>query len=104
MIELCLQVSATTRDVLVEVTSRKSVATCRMVLDVLVGKLLHGGFAVSGSKGQELEDWLSEEKPPELVVQQVRVNTSDGKLRVVFPSREDLLIDSVKVERSFHQK
>ena len=100
-----VQVSAETRDVFVEVTSRKSVATCRMVLDLLVGKLCEGGFGLSGNDGvQELEEWLTDEKPPELVVQQVRINTMNEKLRVVYPSREDLVIDSVKVERSFHQK
>lgn len=90
--DMWLQVSSETNDILVEVTSSKSLLICKQVTEELIKELLHLGI------GSSLDD---EENSPKncLVVEQVRVVSLDGHLKTVYPSRIDLVDVPCHVER-----
>ena len=78
-----------------EVTSPIDLATCKTVMDSLISKMLEGGlFSKSETPAGDAECATSRQ---ELVIEQVRVLSSNGQLKVVYPSRVDLQLASVKV-------
>ncbi|XP_067931785.1 leucine-rich repeat-containing protein 47-like [Watersipora subatra] len=77
------KINAATRDVLVEVTSSKSLLICKQVAESLIKELLSLNIG-SGLEGG------AERTGNHLVVEQVRVVTSTAHLKTVYPSRIDL--------------
>ncbi|KAJ7381910.1 RNA binding, partial [Desmophyllum pertusum] len=88
------KITAKKLDVLLEVTSPINLGTCKSVMDSLISKMLEVGLY---SKAEPGETAASDVACPELVIEQVRVVNSDGQLKVVYPSRVDLQLESVKV-------
>ncbi|KAL9957571.1 hypothetical protein ACROYT_G034490 [Oculina patagonica] len=82
-------------DVLLEVTSPTDLATCKSVMDSLICKMLEAGLCTKVEG--ETEACATSHGKQELVIEQVRVINSDGQLKVVYPSRVDLQLESVKV-------
>lgn len=64
-------------------------------MDSLISKMLEAGLC-SKVEG-ETEACATSRGKQELVIEQVRVVNSDGQLKVVYPSRVDLQLESVKV-------
>ena len=88
---LDLQISDKTKDMFVEVTSASSQGVCRQVLDTLLQEtlLLGIGTAEPPSDGAILQSSFHH-----LSVQQVKVVDKEGNLKVVYPSRTDLVYDN----------
>ena len=84
---------------LLEVTSPTDLATCKSVMDNLICKMLEAELC---SKAEEetaasAVTCASSHGKLQLVIEQVRVVNSDGQVKVVYPSRVDLQLESVKV-------
>lgn len=85
---------------LLEVTSPTDLATCKSVMDNLICKMLEAGLcskAEGETAASDVACARSSQGKLELVIEQVRVVNSDGQLKVVYPSRVDLQLESVKV-------
>ena len=68
-------------------------------MDSLICKMLEAGLcskAEGETEASNVTSAASHEKQ-ELIIEQVRVFNSDGQLKVVYPSRVDLQLESVKV-------
>lgn len=74
----------------VEVTSATSQAVCRRVLDTLLREMLLLGISSSESPS---EGTTLQSAYHTLTVQQVRVVDKEGNLKVVYPSRNDLIFE-----------
>lgn len=81
-----LQIEATSRDLLLEVTSSESLASCKAVMDALVVGMCEEGLGLEGGEGT-------------LCVEQGRVEDEGGQLLVLYPSRTDLTTDKIDVRR-----
>ncbi|XP_039251163.1 leucine-rich repeat-containing protein 47-like [Styela clava] len=93
-------------DVLLEVTGSQSLSSCKTIMDKLLHSMLNEGM--TSAKNQDFYDDSSDEEevknstdPTKLIVQQVKIMDSQGKLKVVYPSRTDLEYQeaAIKVER-----
>jgi hypothetical protein len=74
----------------VEVTSATSPGVCRRVLDTLLREILLLGISSSESP---IEGTMLQSAYHTLTVQQVRVVDKEGNLKVVYPSRTDLIFE-----------
>lgn len=90
------QISATTKDLLLEVTSDKDVATCKRVMEAL----LKGIFA---SSMIQIIDRPDGTRYKSMLIEQVKVETDDDTLKVAYPSKVDLndFGDNVEVVREW---
>ena len=83
-------------DILIEITSSVSLASCKTVMDTLIHQMFESGFQSSpygeGEKGSHIEGMKG------LVVEQMRVTDENGQLRVVYPSKLDLQFESIPVD------
>jgi len=84
------QMTVETRDVLVEVTSGESAQTCRRVLDRLLVEMALMRLC-DGADGQT--------EATSMRVEQAKVVTSEGAVRVAYPDRHDLDSPLVDVSR-----
>lgn len=93
------KITAKKLNVLLEVTSPTDLATCKSVMDNLICKMLEAGLCskAEGETATSAVTCASSQGKLELVIEQVRVVNSDGQLKVVYPSRVDLQLESVKV-------
>ena len=105
------KVNQTTRNVLLEVTSTKSLAFCKLVIE----KLLLECFASSlvqvaaEEEGSQINANETSSGDPAvdattggkrvLLVEQVKIFEESGELRVVYPSRVDLNLDQLNIIR-----
>eukprot|EP00106_Octopus_bimaculoides_P018904 XP_014786346.1 PREDICTED: leucine-rich repeat-containing protein 47-like [Octopus bimaculoides] len=90
------KISPETSEILVEVTSSRSLPICKSVMNTLLMEILNLGV------GDLLEgDHSSGDKEPnyKLIVQQVRVLNEDSSLYAVYPSQVDIQEDSIQVIR-----
>nr|KAG5707022.1 hypothetical protein BaRGS_019627 [Batillaria attramentaria] len=106
-------ISKETRSVLVEVTSSVSLDICKKVMDTLLKETLQTGVGsgVAGGGGEDEEEGADSAAKggdgdggrastgERLVVQQVKILDEEGGLKVVYPSRTDLLDDGFVVDR-----
>ena len=100
------QISKSTTNIFIEVTSSSDLGTCKKVMDVLIEKMVELGMSKTPTN-QDSEEASTDEKeaaatagvPRPLTVQQVRVVDEEGGLKVVYPSRTDLDIQGIKVAR-----
>ena len=90
------QIRAEKLDVLLEVTSPVDLATCKSVMDNLIIKMLEVGLQ-SCDVSCEATTAADAAGKQELIIEQVRVVNSEEKLKVVYPSRVDLQLESIKV-------
>ena len=79
-----LQITDSSRDILLEVSSSQNLASCKGVMDALVEGMCEGGIV--GSDGV-------------LCVEQAKVVGEAGGLLVLYPSRVDLTSDRIEVKR-----
>jgi len=82
--------SAETKDMLLEVTSATSQATCRKIMDTLLQECLKLGL---GTKVKNKE---------QILVEQIRITNEDESLKTVYPSKLDLEyspVDKITVVR-----
>ena len=105
--------SATTTDILVEVTSCTSLDVCKKVMDEFLYKMLEMGVGVptpdtvdgatgGGDNSDSDEGVVFQKKLREkLVVEQVKITDMEGNLRVIYPSRTDLNNEGIQVIRQF---
>ncbi|KAK3084742.1 hypothetical protein FSP39_018200 [Pinctada imbricata] len=104
------KMSPTTTDLLVEVTSSTSLDICKKVMDELLIRMMEMDLGAVHSKSKDSSD--EEEETSEaaamatrtqkkLVVEQVKVTDMEGNLRVIYPSRTDLVTSDIKVIRHF---
>lgn len=94
-------------DVLLEVTGTQNLSSCKNIMDKLLHSMvnegLHSGrerdFYSDSSDGDEAP--VERKGPASLVIQQVKILDSTGKLKVIYPSRTDLSFTdpAIKVER-----
>ncbi|KAJ8386882.1 hypothetical protein AAFF_G00165830 [Aldrovandia affinis] len=95
-----------TAELFVEVTSSTSLQTCKDVMDTLIVKMAELNKFTFDHKEEALSDGESdlagekvtvlaagEMTSSELVVQQVRIVDTEGNLKVVYPSKTDLVSD-----------
>lgn len=98
-----LQISAETSDVLIEVTSSKTLLICKQVMETLIKELLAlavGSPLATSSRGARADsDSDDEDVGNHLVVEQVRVVDMGGHLKTVYPSRIDLVDVPCHVQR-----
>lgn len=91
-----LQISDSTTDILLEVSSSKSLLKCKQVMEELVKETL---TLAIGSSQTDDEDGVAS-NGNHLIVEQVRVtDINSGNLRVVYPSRVDLVDIPIHVDR-----
>ncbi|XP_076804516.1 leucine-rich repeat-containing protein 47-like [Clavelina lepadiformis] len=100
------KISSTTADLFIEVTGTKSLDSCKRVLDGLLQKMVELRFYSYPPKEEREHDFYDDSSDEDiistrLVVQQVRVEDDQGQIRVVYPSRTDLTLESkeIKIER-----
>ena len=77
---------------MLEVTSPVDLASCKSVMDSLISNMLEAGLH---STQDEVASASVEGQV--LIVEQVRVTSSEGQLKVVYPSKVDLLLESITV-------
>ncbi|XP_061701100.1 leucine-rich repeat-containing protein 47 [Syngnathoides biaculeatus] len=96
------KIKKTTKELFLEVTSAKSLQTCKDVMDALIAKMAelnkftaeHREEAGSDGDGETPPDTTpAADACSELIVQQVRTVDQDGNLKVVYPSKTDLSSD-----------
>lgn len=112
------KISKDTTDILVEITSSTSLDTCKKIMDELLFKMLEMGlgskkskkegnanFAAKGSESDSSSDegvvFEESSASEKLVVEQVKIVDIEGGLKVLYPSRTDLISDMVDVVRNF---
>ncbi|KAJ9578384.1 hypothetical protein L9F63_005390, partial [Diploptera punctata] len=90
----CTKISEKTKNIFVEVTSASGQGVCRQVLNVLLQEtlLLGIGTAEPVSDGAILQSSFHR-----LSVQQVKVVDTEGNLKVVYPSRTDLVFEDKSI-------
>nr|CAB3263521.1 leucine-rich repeat-containing protein 47-like [Phallusia mammillata] len=106
------KISSETSDVFVEITGTKSLGACKSVMDELLKRMVELGYYsdTQNDNGRDFFDDSSDEdehtevhasKSRSLVVQQVKVEDGEGKMRVVYPSRTDMVFETkeIKVRR-----
>lgn len=71
----------------IEVTSSKTLGKAKEVLDTLLQVIMQNNLCPEKNEGDKTL----------MTVQQVRVEDEDGKLRVLYPSRTDLVFENMKV-------
>ncbi|XP_055342837.1 leucine-rich repeat-containing protein 47-like [Paramacrobiotus metropolitanus] len=86
----------TTQNVLLEVTSSKSLAVCKAVAEKLITACVRQDLTSESRDNGNGEHSVGRK----IVVQQLRVMDESGGLRVVFPSRADLNMEGFKILRS----
>ena len=94
-----MQIKTGKLDVLLEVTSPVDLATCKSVMEQLISNMLEAGLYSSHvtCTTDAAAAAAAEGGKQQLVIEQVRVVNSEGQLKVVYPSRVDLQLESVKV-------
>ncbi|XP_029013181.1 leucine-rich repeat-containing protein 47 [Betta splendens] len=97
------KIKKTTKELFLEVTSATSLQTCKDIMDALIVKMaeLNKFTAEHQEEAGSDEEGVSPQQPvtgkeasSELIVQQVRTVDQDGNLKVVYPSKTDLSIDT----------
>ncbi|XP_078615038.1 leucine-rich repeat-containing protein 47-like isoform X1 [Branchiostoma floridae x Branchiostoma japonicum] len=91
------KLSYSTKAVLVEVSSSTDLAVCKTVMEELLKQTVEMGLCGSLTDTQadtQAEAQGDGRSGKVLVVEQVRVTGGDGQLRVLYPSRTDLQMDS----------
>ena len=91
-----MQIKTGKLNVLLEVTSPVDLATCKSVMEQLISSMLEAGLHSSHVTCTTAAA-AAEDGKQQLVIEQVRVVNSEGQLKVVYPSRVDLQLESVKV-------
>lgn len=71
----------------IEVTSSKTLAKAKEVLDTLLLTIMQNNLCPERNEADKTV----------MTVQQVRVEDEDGKLRVLYPSRTDLIYENVRI-------
>ncbi|WAR03025.1 LRC47-like protein [Mya arenaria] len=115
-------ISINTTDILVEVTSSTSLDTCKKIMDEVLYKMLELGLGkdrgddmpTGAAKGNDSDSDSDEgvvfteggqgegkKSPRKLLVEQVKVVDLDGGLKVLYPSRTDLPLETIDVIRNF---
>lgn len=89
-----VQISEATKDVLCEVTGG-NLPFCKKVMDALLTESLRLGLGDE----EVLHDEGSAEASHRMVVEKVKIVDREGNLRVVYPSKTDLLCDGISVEQ-----
>lgn len=86
---------------MLEVTSSVNLPTCKSVMEQLITSMLECGLCschetstTPASDGGNEED---NDRPQELIIEQVRVVNHEGQLKVVYPSRVDLQLEAAKI-------
>lgn len=93
-----MQIKTGKLNVLLEVTSPVDLATCKSVMEQLISSMLEAGLHSSHvTCTTAAAAAAAEGGKQQLVIEQVRVVNSEGQLKVVYPSRVDLQLESVKV-------
>ena len=87
------KMTSESKGLLIEVTSSTNLDICKQVMTELLKNMLEMGIDEGGDEGAGAGGGKT------LVVGQVKVVDADGSLRVVFPSRVDLVSDSFSVLR-----
>lgn len=93
-----MQIKTGKLNVLLEVTSPVDLATCKSVMEQLISSMLEAGLHSSHvTCTTAAAAAAAEGGKQQLVIEQVRVVNSEGQLKVVYPSRVDLQLESVQV-------
>ncbi|KAG2458860.1 leucine-rich repeat-containing protein 47 [Polypterus senegalus] len=102
------KLTKSTKEILVEVTSSKSLQVCKDIMDALILKMAELNKFTFDQKEEvtlEMENEGScpamdacpqqeSDNSPELIVQQIRVVDAQGNLKVVYPSKTDLNLEN----------
>jgi len=92
------KISKDTKDMLIEVTSTLTLDTCKKVLDEMLKMMLEMGLGegsgAAGGDGPLLEGQT-------LTVEQVKIVDTEGIMKVVYPSRQDLQGDGFKIIKNY---
>ena len=88
-----IQITPSTTNVLVEVTSSRSLQACKTALDSLVLEMLHAGVDCASTEQSSYGH--------EIHLEQCRVVDETGALLVAYPSRPDLAYndDDIEIKR-----
>lgn len=79
------KITEETKNVLIEVTSNTKLATAKLVCDAVLKEMLELGLG-GGEEGKR-----------SLMVEQVKVLDEEGSLKVVYPSKTDLIFDTKNI-------
>lgn len=92
-------------DILLEVTSSQNLGSCKNIMDKLLQHMVNEGLCSCRERDffsdSSDDEEIHEPELPTLIVQQVRINDSNGKLKVMYPSKTDLCFSdpAIKIER-----
>lgn len=86
------KICAETKNILIEVTSNVKLATAKMVADQLLMEMLKLGLG----EGEEEVKGVAEGELKQLKVEQMKIVDEDGNLKVIYPSKTDLVFEGVK--------
>ena len=87
---ICIQITPSTVNVLVEVTSSRSLQACKTAMDSLVFEMLQGGVSCGMAEQSSFSH--------EIVLEQCRGIDDTGTLLVAYPSRPDLAYNNDDIE------
>lgn len=91
-------------DILLEVTSAQNLGSCKNIMDKLLQLMVNEGLYSCRERdfySDSSNDEVSVAELPTLILQQVKITDSNGKLRVMYPSKTDLCFNdpAIKIER-----
>lgn len=79
--------SLETRNILIEITSSSSLPGCKQAFDTLISEMVNKRVGFSA------------ENPNKMCLEQVKVVDDEGNLRNVYPSKVDLQLEGVQIQR-----
>lgn len=92
--------SVESKEMLVEVTSSASLATCKKVMDTFLLECVRLGIGQPQSAAEGTDAPPTQSTSHQLIVEQVKIiDDTTGVLQVVYPSRTDLVYEQAESVR-----
>jgi len=102
---ILFQISADTKDLLIEVTSSVNLDVCKKVMDTMLNDMLELGVGcdapVTGATGDADAAKAAMPSHQCLVVEQVQILNPQGSMKVVYPARTDIMTSAFRVIRDY---
>ena len=102
---ILFQISADTKDLLIEVTSSVNLEVCKKVMDTMLNDMLELGVGCDApATGATADADAAKAAMPSnqcLVVEQVQILNPQGSMKVVYPARTDIMSSAFRVIRDY---
>lgn len=93
------KISHNTKDIFIEVTSTKDMQICKKVMEALILEMLNNNVWSDVDANDEPSE--ASQQMGTLVIEQVRVIDANEHLKVVYPSRTDLQLETLQIVRDY---